>query len=54
MAVVFAENPNGTAQNDFVNGKPSFITSLQVPRLINGLDDWKDLCPVYNSSLANA
>ncbi|KAF8550732.1 laccase [Imleria badia] len=35
MAVVFAENPNGTAQSDFVD------------------DQWKDLCPVYNSSLVN-
>jgi hypothetical protein len=52
MAVVFAENPNGTAQSDPVDGKSGFITSLQVPHLINVLDEWKDLCPVYNSSRA--
>jgi hypothetical protein len=50
MAVVFAENPNGTAQNDPVDGESSFIASLQVPHFIVVLDEWKNLCPVYNSS----
>ena len=50
MAVVFAENPNGTAQNDPVDGESHSIPFLQVTHLIIVLDEWKDLCPVYNSS----
>lgn len=51
MAVVFAENPNGTAQNDPVNGESGFISFLWARRLMDGLDAWKDLCPTYYKGL---
>ena len=50
MAVVFAENPNGTAQADPVNGE-SRLTTFAWARLTDGLEPWRDLCPTYYQGL---
>lgn len=51
MAVVFAENPNGTAQADPVNGASGFTGILVGSWLTIELDAWENLCPTYYNSL---
>lgn len=51
MAVIFAENPDGTAQNDPVNcmTSRSFLMPCLTEASFAFVDAWEDLCPTYDS-----